>query len=556
VCTLQIVDEVPDADMSSNSPNKNFPAYLFIALITFAALAALMIPTQPTFPWIILITEAAFLALLLSSTRPAMILFIVASTAIAIQSASLYQSGEFISTLAIANTGEYHALGRASLATLSLVFIATLLYNCILLMTARNVLIGRKIKFILLLPYLVLIYLHLTPASSLAINLNAAYREYSFLPKRDLDPRSAQYMKDTYWTDGDTHGISIKGKNIIVIFTEGLSSQVIDINNKLSLNLTENIDRLAKKSVLIENYFNHTAATYRGLRGQMTSFYQYRDAALPDPNFGLQQNMTLSDIDKEFNGRLVSLPLALRRGGYDSYFLSSTSTDSKLNRMLANMEFDKVYGMGDFYEEDSRMSDSQIFSALKEITKTLSAKNKSFFLGVYPSGTHLGMESYDLTYGDGSNQTLNQFYNFDQQLGAFINWLDGSPYAENTIFILTADHATFPSPQYKESFHSNANTFVDRIPFMIYGKDIQHQIIDAKNFNSLSFAPTILHLLGIKNGFNFFIGCSLFSNRCESTYSHLSAIGEDIIDTSSGTPMIVSNPKALEEVHIMYNVGG
>lgn len=548
---MSVVDALP------REQNVNFPAYLFIALITLAALAALMIPTQPTFPWVVLITESAILSILLSSCRPAMlIIFVVVSFAIALQSASIYQSGEMISTLAIANTGEYHALGNASLGVLLMVFIASFLYNSVLLVIARKIYLRQKLKLFLIIPYLALIYLNLTPVSSLTMNLNAAYREYSFLPKRNLDPRAAQYMKDTYWTDGDTMGISLKGKNIIVIFTEGLSSQIIDSNNKLGLNLTENIDELARESVVIENYFNHTAATYRGLRGQMTSFYQYRDAALPDPNFGLQQNMTLSDVDKEFNGRLVSLPLALRRGGYNSYFLSSTSTDSKLNRMLANMAFNKVYGMGDFYENDKRMSDSQTFGALRELTKTLSSKNEAFFLGVYPSGTHLGMESYDLTYGDGSNQILNQFYNFDQQLGSFIKWFDGSPFAKNTVLILTADHATFPGPQYKDSFESNANTFVDRIPFMIYGDGIRQQVIDANNFNSLSFAPTILHLLEIKNGFNFFIGCSIFSSRCDSMYSHLSAIGEDIIDTSSGTPVIIFDPSALEGVRVMYDVGG
>lgn len=546
-----------NADVLLAKSNNNFPLYLFVALITTAALIPVIIPTLPTLPYFLLITESAILAILLSSCRPWMLLlFILFSFVSSIQSASLFQSGDLISTLAIANTGEYHALGRTSLVSLLLVFIFTFLYNFILLFTARKFPLSRKIKSLVLFSYLAFIYLYTTPTFSLANSLNAAYREYSFVPKKDLDPRATRYMKDAYWADGDTQGISIKDKNIIVIFTEGLSSHVIDMNNNLGLNLTKNIDKLASKSVIIENYFNHTAATYRGLRGQMTSFYQYRDAALPDPKFGFQQNMTLSDVDREFNGRLIALPLALRAEGYNSYFLSSTPTDSKLNRMLANMDFDKVYGMGDFFPEDKRMSDSQTFTALQKLTKTVSEKNKPFFLGVYPSGTHLGMESYDLIYGDGSNQTFNQFYNFDQLLGVFLDWFDNSQYAKNTVIILTADHATFPSPEYKESFNSNAHTFVDRIPFMIYGEDIQHQVIDAKNVNSLSFAPTVLHLLGIQKGSNFFIGCSLFSIKCESSYSHLSAIGEDIIDTSSGTPTIISDPAILEEIHVMYDVGG
>lgn len=554
---MRIKNKIPVNFSWPMKNNNTLSGPMLIALIGFPALAALIFPAQPTILWLLLIAEIAILSILVSSRQRAMlIIFVLLSIPISLQSASIYQSGSMISTLAIANTGEYHALGRKTLALLSIFSIATLLYSLALLTTARVISPSRKIKLFVLIPYLALIYFNVTPLSSLALNLNAAYREYTFLPKRDLDPRATQYMKDTYWTDGDTKGISLKGKNIIVIFTEGFSNQIIDSNNQLGLGLTKNIDKFMSNGVVFENYFNHTAATYRGLRGQMTSFYQYRDAALPNPDFGFQQNMTLADVDKEFRGRLVSMPLALKRGGYKSYFLSSTSTDSKLNRMLSNMEFDKVYGMGDFYEADARMSDRETFKALESLTAQLTDKNEPFFLGVYPSGTHLGMESYDLHYGDGTNQILNQFYNYDKYFGDFIDWFDKSPASDNTVIILTADHATFPSTQYKTTFKSDANTFIDRIPLIIYGRGIVHQVIDAKNFNSLSFAPTILHLLNIRNGFNFFVGCSLFSDECNSNYSHLSAIGEGIIDTSSGVAVTTSNPAMIDDLHVMYDVGG
>jgi hypothetical protein len=68
-----------------------------------------------------------------------------------------------------------------------------------------------------------------------------------------------------------------KKPNIIIIFTEGFSAEVLDVYNNLDLNLTPNLNKLYERSLVFNNYYNHTAATYRGLRGQMISGYQFLD---------------------------------------------------------------------------------------------------------------------------------------------------------------------------------------------------------------------------------------------------------------------------------------
>lgn len=217
--------------------------------------------------------------------------------------------------------------------------------------------------------------------------------------------------------------VDVKKTNVIVLFTEGMSYSVIDSDNKKGLQLTPNIDMLLNDSLVFQNYFNHTTATFRGLRGQLTSAYQYKDGigANQDGFFEISNENVKAIFDK----RLISLPEILEKYGYKTIFLSSTEKNSTLNAMLKTMSFNEVYGMGDFgYYQNDRMTDKQTFLSLEKLIEK--NKNKIFFIGVYTSGTHHAMDSPDLRYKDGKNSYYNKFYNYDTQLGLFINYLKRS----------------------------------------------------------------------------------------------------------------------------------
>ena len=67
----------------------------------------------------------------------------------------------------------------------------------------------------------------------------------------------------------------IEKPNIIIIFTEGFSARTSSIYNEKFDKLTPNLEDFSKNksSMLIDNYYSHTAATYRGLHGQLCSIY-------------------------------------------------------------------------------------------------------------------------------------------------------------------------------------------------------------------------------------------------------------------------------------------
>ena len=132
-------------------------------------------------------------------------------------------------------------------------------------------------------------------------------------------------FKPTYRDDGTFFSNEIKGsnagkkyktvgKNIIVIFTEGLSAEVC------SEELTPNIMKFKKKSLDFSNYYNHTAATYRGIRGSLISGFMRRGGFDGSRN-GIGQ-IAGHNVVKKYTNNVESVPHILNRFGYHTVFLS------------------------------------------------------------------------------------------------------------------------------------------------------------------------------------------------------------------------------------------
>ncbi|MBR2045050.1 MAG: hypothetical protein IJ958_02815, partial [Agathobacter sp.] len=107
----------------------------------------------------------------------------------------------------------------------------------------------------------------------------------------------------------------VDAPNIILIFTEGLSQNVIDDER----NNMPNVAAYQKKSLMFDNYYNHTAATYRGLEGQLYSGYQ------------------LYDFD---TNNLISIQSILSDNGYNTFFFNAEPYNSDFKAYLSSFEFD------------------------------------------------------------------------------------------------------------------------------------------------------------------------------------------------------------------------
>ena len=302
--------------------------------------------------------------------------------------------------------------------------------------------------------------------------------------------------------------------NVIVIFTEGLSQNIVEDEREIM----PNVAAYEEKSLNFTGYYNHTFATYRGLIGQLYSGYQMN-------NYDSNQLVSLQDIFKA--------------EGYSTTFINVEPNNAPFTAYLDKMKFD--YLEGEIGEAKNGMADSisdkDAYEKLYSVMEERQNSGQPFMISMYTFGTHATLDSTDQVYGDGKTAELNKFYDVDYQFGKFMEKFEASEFADNTILIFTADHCTYLDDEFYKAFPSYERTFseADRIPFFIYYKGIEPQTVEAAGRNSLDFAPTVCDYLDI-SAENYFLGTSLFANvENNSNYDTVFQEGQTYMSTRGNT---------------------
>jgi membrane-anchored protein YejM (alkaline phosphatase superfamily) len=265
----------------------------------------------------------------------------------------------------------------------------------------------------------------------------------------------------------------------------------LDVFNDLNLNLTPNLNEFYEQALVFKNYYNHTAATFRGLRGQLFSGYQYT-GGYHNNGMGFGE-MKATELIKQTTTKLISVGDILNNAGYATLFINTEPSNIQFTNYLKTFDFDEVLS-GNI--TGRYLTDREAFHLLANTVFKLN-DNTPFFIAMYNIGTHHGFDSPDLKYGSGNNALLNKFHNYDAEFGLFFTRLLEADIFDNTILIFTADPATFNSPEYKYTFKSRQEYFINTIPLFIYWKGIDHKIIDAEGRNSLDLVFQQTSLLRI-----------------------------------------------------------
>ncbi|MDR0921029.1 MAG: LTA synthase family protein [Lactobacillales bacterium] len=449
---------------------------------------------------------------------------------IMMQQAVLYFSGEYVTTIMLMNIESFKALGAKLPIYLFAVFVVIVISLLPMKFSQLPSILSKKISVALSVIYfIVAVTLSFTvysltssfsPIGSFAGTIESIIIEKynTNLYSRLENTKARKAFKRDFIADGVTRPEELPEQpNVIVIFTEGLSKELID-TDKVE-NLMPNLAALEQESLSFENYFNHTAATYRGLRGQLYSSYQHPD--------GVGNTITAE------KGGIISIVDVLKAQGYYSEFINSEPTNKDFTKYLNSLKYNKVVSK----KVDRNVTDKEMFKLLEKKAETI---EQPFFLSMYNIGTHHGFESPDVKYGDGKSDVLNKFHNYDAQFGKFFEEFKKSDLAKNTILILTADHATFPSPEFKQAISSDQTDFIAPIPLMIYYDGVVPQKIDAQSRNSLDLTPTILDLLDVQQVNNYFLGNSLFQNEEVDAFERVSAIGDNFYSTAPNRSTLIN----------------
>lgn len=323
-----------------------------------------------------------------------------------------------------------------------------------------------------------------TQAVNQIINASAEETEY-------IKNEFYQDSIDDYKAKDDFLG---ENPNIILIFTEGLSQNVVTDEREIM----PNVAKLQSESVNFVNYYNHTFATYRGLNGQLYSGHQ------------------LDDIEAN---PLISIQDILSECGYQTAFINTEPQNRDFTDYLTDMGFDEL--IEDTAYECNGLADSitdeDAYEILYDSAVKMAQSGQPYFLAIYTFGTHTSFDSTGEVYGDGTNPVLNRFYNVDYQFGKFWEKFKNSELFDNTVLVFTADHVTYKDDPYVAAFseYTRVHTCFDEIPLSIYYKGITPETIDVNGRNSLGLAPTVLDYLDISAP-NYFLGTSLFAKEAGS----------------------------------------
>lgn len=91
------------------------------------------------------------------------------------------------------------------------------------------------------------------------------------------------WINETVYTSSKEFISNSEHPNIIILIPDGVPARLINgyqqiwgnFENPLS-DLTPALDKMMKNSFVIDNYYNHTAATFPGLAGMFTSTFPFR----------------------------------------------------------------------------------------------------------------------------------------------------------------------------------------------------------------------------------------------------------------------------------------
>ncbi len=321
--------------------------------------------------------------------------------------------------------------------------------------------------------------------------------------------------------------------NIIVFFTEGYSARTMNVYGSEYAEITPNLNDFAKHSMVVDNYYNHTAATYRGLHGQLCSIF---------PKYGGVGGWHTNYADLPQTDYFC-LSHLLNNYDYQTIFLFSQLRDTTfIDEMMGILGFDQVwaadslaknYLKGQKMMRSNAISDQQLFVSLIGLLKDLEKQNvedqpskRPFFISLYNFETHAWLDVLEdgKAYGKGDNISLNTIHNLDDAFGRFWKYYQQSSLAENTIIIFTADHCHYHEKSYVEAVKKPGSNyqsiFVDQIPLIIH--DPTRKLpnnFDARFSSSIDFAPSLVHFLGLENHQNPFMGSSIFEKKTQREFS-------------------------------------
>ena len=292
-----------------------------------------------------------------------------------------------------------------------------------------------------------------------------------------------------------------------MIMIESLSSKYIDYLSGQNYGVTPNIDRFARNGLVFENFFANGQRSVDGAQSILTGI----------PPLPGMPDITALSANYSSLGQLAS------DNHYRTIFLTTTLREAFSMDLIAGAAgFDDYHGLEDYplllnYIDAADRPLGWDYEAFMYLLKQLEGEKSNYVAFVNASSDHTPFARMQEPFNQYEHGTdteggyLNMLHYTDWALGEFINEYKKRKDFEETVFIITADHALphFQGPDPYGKF---------RIPLIIYSPKNISPGRSQMFASQIDLFPTIIKMLDL-----------------EGKYS---AIGKNILDTEKSFAVV------------------
>ncbi len=305
-------------------------------------------------------------------------------------------------------------------------------------------------------------------------------------PYNKIDKEKAKkYVKDLFKVKKDTTTslFKINKPNIIFIALEGVNANVFKSFGAKN-SFAPSLDSLFQHGFLFTEMYS---AGFRSDQGMLAIYGGFPPTPVS----------SIAAQPEKFK-HLPSLSKKIMKEEYHcSYFMGVEPEFGNLKSFLVYNGFDKLIDIKDFSPKQKTTSlgvpDEFLFHKFLNEMETVS---EPFYSMIFTATTH---EPFDMPFNKGVKEERQRYLNtvayLDTVLIDFMHKAKQMPWYENTVFIISSDHAhSQPNDYYfdaNERYH---------IPFFIFGKPLRQAFVNKRNSkicSQVDIPKTILEQLNI-----------------------------------------------------------
>jgi phosphoglycerol transferase MdoB-like AlkP superfamily enzyme len=356
-------------------------------------------------------------------------------------------------------------------------------------------------------------------------NINISYQDALFILKNNLlDVNEEIFVDDKYplMRQRIKFNVNGEGYNIVVILLESWQKDYIDSFAGTNYDVTPNFDKIAKESIMFDNFY---ANGQRSIMGLMSVFL-----SIPYVKGMLYFGAGLENCGQ------TRLPVILEKNGYDNVFVQGDKRESDNAIAIANyLGFKESYGKQDIplYHNYLKINKGYDIEGMEFFFKKIQKLKNPFFGFYFTTTTHIPyvktiLKSLEKYHEDGTEKTgyLNRLYYSDYALGEFFKKAKKEQWFDKTIFIMLSDHQAYGVGGLNGVFEKTTVDKIFKIPAIIYCPKLFKFQRNIELTSQVDIVPTIIDILNIKTPYSS-LGKSLFS-KTKNRFVFLSYEGEQI----------------------------